>query len=157
MRRAAPFSVASTIALAVFLTVPLRASAETVANMMYNECPNHVALRNAEEALSEAEAVQDESRYALSREAARQYYRCSHNANNSYLHDWAFFFYAVSLWGSLKTNGDVANSGGVAVGALEKLRNETKFSDVNEAASNEYDTVKKDYDRIRQLLDPSAP
>jgi hypothetical protein len=58
-------------------------------------CSNGAALRQADALASEAFAVNDFDRYELAQEAARQYWRCSHNTDNVLAHDVARLYYGM--------------------------------------------------------------
>ena len=139
---------------ATMLFAPHRARAETIGKMLNTQCPNGAAIRTASEAVSEAAAVHDSDVNALSREAARQYYRCAHVTNNPYVHDWARWFYFVTLWGSFVTKGDVNSYGSEVLDGLSQLAAGSRFGDVRQAATDAYNTRNADFQDVRQQLGP---
>ena len=86
---------------------PERATAETIVQMLSRACPNGQALKAAAEAAEESNAVDDPGARELSREAARQYYRCAHVTDNAYIHDWARLLYFEALIDSFAKKIDV--------------------------------------------------
>jgi hypothetical protein len=120
------------------IATPYTGVAGTVGQMLVKDCSNGSSLEAAANSADEAEAVNDDDATNLAREAARQYYRCAHVANDPYVHDWARFFYFVYLWSSLKTKGDVCNNGEPVLDGLSELAAGSTFSDVRSAATEAY-------------------
>jgi hypothetical protein len=149
-------SIAATLTATILLfSVPPRSSdAGTIRQMLLIECPNGSSLKLAEDAADEAAAVNDADYATLTREAARQFYRCAHVTDNPYLHDWARYFYWTYLWGSLATKGDVNLNGSAILDGLSELAAGSSFADVRKAAADTYNACDRAFEAVRAQLGP---
>jgi hypothetical protein len=155
MKRKFRIAALLTIMLASVTNIwPQVAWPRTIGQMLTTLCPNGKALKSAVDAADEASAVNDSDAPVLSREAARQYYRCAHVTDEVYLHDWARFFYFVYLWGSFVTKGDVNLNGSGVLDGLSQLAAGSQFGDVRSAATRTYNDYDHNFEDIRQQLGP---
>jgi len=126
----------------------------TLEQELVSQCPNGREIKNAVEAASEASAVNDIDKYELSREAARQLYRCAHTTDDPYLHDWARLVYFQAYWGSFATKSQVNLNGSIVLEGIGELRDGSKYADVRAAASKAYKALDQIFEEIRAQLGP---
>lgn len=147
---------ASAVAIASFtyvfaMVTPTQAA--TLRDLLWHKCANAAEVRAAAVAADESDAMGDDDRYAKSREAARQFYRCSNSANDPYLHDIAKLFYTSYLITSLRTDGEIAQTGPVVVGSLNDLL-QSPFPDVIKHATAMRNRFMPTYDAVKRELNP---
>jgi hypothetical protein len=144
--------LASYVFSACLILTPHVALAGTIGQMLVKDCPNSSLLETAAKSADEAAAVNDDDASSLAREAARQYYRCAHVTDDSYVHDWARFFYFDYLWDSFRTKGDTCTNGKSVLDGLSELAAGSKYSDVRSAATEAYNGHNRDFQQISAQL-----
>jgi hypothetical protein len=140
-------------ALAVSVTIlPAKAATESVVHMLEKACTNGQALHDAVDTADEALAMGDFDSYDLSREAARQFYKCAHVTDYSYVHDWARYYYFAYLINSLGTWQETYTHGQVTLDGVAELKAGSSFPDVRKAAEAMYSTFLARYEQAKTHL-----
>lgn len=145
------------LAALTFMTIPLGAGAETVAQLIHSGCPNGTRITDLEKQIAEAVAMVDASSYALEKKLALEYYRCSSVTTDPYVKDFATFFYADSLFQAERTNRDTVDTSPTLIYKLNELAASTKYSDVKKHTLVLKAQVKADLDKVNAYLHPPVP
>ncbi|MGA8574238.1 MAG: hypothetical protein WB609_00935 [Candidatus Cybelea sp.] len=98
-------------------------------------CSNGAALRVADTAASEAQAVNDSDRFELAQEAAREYWRCAHNIDNELAYDIARLQYAIWYAYSFSTHAEFLQHAQQIYGVIDGVYSSTKNEQVRTQAS----------------------
>jgi|HubBroStandDraft_2_1064218.scaffolds.fasta_scaffold12923_3 hypothetical protein len=123
---------------AVFVVAPLHAragmaQAPTVGALMSKACPAANELGKEQE---RAQALADDSRFALAKKTAALYYDCYQQLSDAYTRDWAHFQYLIYLSNSPPTtdNDKTIQVLTIVGDGANQLAGSTQFTDVRKAA-----------------------